>query len=583
MSTPSAFEQLMLEYINRARLDPQGEFDRFIVSTEPVQAIESKITSALNYFGVDLNLYQQQLATLTPVAPLAWNSALNVAATAHSQLMIDQDAQSHQLSGEAGLGARISAAGYDHWDFLAENIYAYTQSPAYGHAGFFIDWGGGNGGMQNPAGHRINIMRENLTEVGIGVVNDTSGSTSVGPYVVTQDFGNRWDYDAQFVGVAYDDNDADAFYSMGEGMGGVVVTVTPLGGGSSSTVAHSAGGYQIEGVIGINNLTFTGGGLSGSTSVDVVFSGDNVKVDLVDGTRIESSSSAILGGGSVDLTLLGQQSLWGYGNALGNKLIGNLGDNLLDGFDGDDSLLGNGGDDILVGGGGEDTLSGGNGQDTVKGNTGNDTIHGGEGDDWLHGGKQDDLLRGDAGADTIFGGLGNDTLHGNHDDDSLQGGDGDDWMHGGKNDDWLDGGPGSDTVFGGKGNDMLFGGAGDDVLSGGPGLDYLDGGAGNDIFDFSALSDSPSGAGNRDIIVAGFDNPGSLTGDMIDVADIGLFVFLGSANFSDHGEAELRVTDEGGNALVQGDLDGDGLADFEVVVENVLASSFGADDFFGLI
>jgi len=70
---------------------------------------------------------------------------------------------------------------------------------------------------------------------------------------------------------------------------------------------------------------------------------------------------------------------------------------------------------------------------------------------------------------------------------------------------------------------------------------------------------------------------------MIDVADIGLFVFLGSANFSVHGEAELRVTDEGGNALVQGDLDGDGLADFEIVVENVLASSFGADDFFGLI
>ncbi|MGB5570170.1 MAG: hypothetical protein WBM81_12795 [Sedimenticolaceae bacterium] len=48
MSIATPFEQLMLEYINRARMDPQGEFDRFILSSSPVQAVESNITQALN-------------------------------------------------------------------------------------------------------------------------------------------------------------------------------------------------------------------------------------------------------------------------------------------------------------------------------------------------------------------------------------------------------------------------------------------------------------------------------------------------------------------------------------------------------
>ena len=71
MSNPTPFEQLMLEFINQARMDPQGEYERFIISSSPVQAIEQDITQALNYFSVDLAVYQEQLADLNPVAPLA--------------------------------------------------------------------------------------------------------------------------------------------------------------------------------------------------------------------------------------------------------------------------------------------------------------------------------------------------------------------------------------------------------------------------------------------------------------------------------------------------------------------------------
>jgi Ca2+-binding RTX toxin-like protein len=610
MSNASAFEQLMLEYINRARMDPQGEFDRFIVSTDPVQAVESKITQALNYFGVDLDLYQQQLQGLTAVAPLAWNSALNNAATTHSQLMISQDSQSHQLPGEAGLGTRISAAGYQNWNFLAENIFAYTESPAHGHAGFFIDWGFGPGGMQSPAGHRVNIMRENLTEVGIGVVADNSGATQVGPYVMTQDFGNRWDYEAQFVGVAYNDNDADQFYSMGEGQGGITVTLTGSGVGSGSMATHGAGGYQIEGATGLNTLTFSGGGLPASVSVDVLFGSDNVKVDLIDGQHFAVSADATLGNGAVDLTLLGQASVDGVGNWLHNTILGNSGDNFLWGNGGDDTLDGGAGNDSINGGTGVDIVYGGNGDDVAKGNQGDDVIHGGAGNDWIYGGKDRDFIDGNGDDDIVYGGLGNDTLHGglgsdtmrggsDHDslkgntgNDSLVGGAGDDWMHGGQHNDWLDGGDGADDIIGGKGSDVLFGGDGNDTLSGGSatdmlagglGLDILKGGDGNDVFDYDAISDSPAGAGNRDVIVGGFDNPGLLPGDHIDVSDIGLFAFLAGSAFSGGSQSELRLQSGPDQTIVQGDVDGDGLVDFEIVIEQISASSMGAEDFLGLI
>lgn len=464
MSDPSAFEQMMLEYLNRARLDPQGEFDRFIVSTDPVQAIDSKITSALKYFSVDLNVYRQQLEGLEPAAPLAWNSALNDAATAHSQLMIQQDTQSHVLPGESGLGTRIGAAGYDHWAYVAENIYAYTYSPAYGHAGFFIDWGNTPTGIQTPAGHRNSIMNPNLTEVGIGVVEDNNPGTAVGPYVVTQDFGTRWDYEAQFVGVVYDDDDVDVFYSMGEGRDGVTVVVSPEGGVGGATETQAAGGYQIEGLSGMNTVTFSGGGLSGAVSVDVMFGDENVKVDLVNGTRIESSADAELGGGAVDLTLLGQGSIDAIGNSSGNALLGNSSDNL---------LWGRAGNDRLDAGGGDDTL---------KGNTGNDTIAGGEGDDWAHAGKHDDLLDGGNGSDRMYGGSGSDTLVG------------------GEGSDWLQGNADADVLYGGNGSDWIHGGMGNDAIHGGPGSDTLIGGEGQDRFVYESPSDSTPGLYSRDVI-----------------------------------------------------------------------------------
>jgi hypothetical protein len=187
LASPTAFEQEMLELINRARANPAGEFDLIITNQANATGVTNDVTLALNFFGVDLALFKTQMATFGPVAPLAWSDALNIAANAHSSVMIAQDTQAHELPGELGLGARITAAGYS-WSTIGENIFAFATTPEQAHAGFVVDWGPGPGGMQTPAGHRNTILSSNYTEIGIGVIAESNPATSVGPNVVNPEF-----------------------------------------------------------------------------------------------------------------------------------------------------------------------------------------------------------------------------------------------------------------------------------------------------------------------------------------------------------------------------------------------------------
>ena len=327
--TPTAFEQQMLEYINRARLDPSGEFDALIADAASGTAVQANITSALRYFGVDLALFREQLAAHDPVAPLAWNGALAGAAEAHSQVMIDTQTQGHQIGGEPVLRDRVVAAGYEGWSRLRENVFAYTDDPLHGHAAFYIDWGAGPGGMQDPAGHRLSILSATVTEVGIGVLESSGGS--VGPYVVTQDFGNRRDYAAQLVGVVIDDADGDAAYDIGEGLGGITVTATGAA-GSYVTTSWAAGGYQMALPEGVYEVSFAGAGIAGSLSYSVTMGAQNLKLDAI----------AIAGEATVERVLRGTAAA-----------------ELLAGTEGlDQVLIGNGGADRLVGAGGDDLLFG---------------------------------------------------------------------------------------------------------------------------------------------------------------------------------------------------------------------------------
>lgn len=164
------------------------------------------------------------------------------------------------------------------------------------------------------------------------------------------------------------------------------------------------------------------------------------------------------------------------------------------------------------------------------------------------------------------GGNGRDKITGNGSDNRLSGD--------GKAD-LIKGLNGADTLFGGSGKDNLFGGLGDDTLTGGQGADQQAGGRGADLFVFAK-----AGHVAGDVIKDFKQNQG----DMIDLS--GIDAQKGtpgnqSFTFSEAGftgaAGQIAVRHAGGKTLVEGDRDGDGLADFTLTLNGAL--TLGAGDF----
>ncbi|MEO1185575.1 MAG: hypothetical protein AAFX46_13210, partial [Cyanobacteria bacterium J06636_27] len=142
---------------------------------------------------------------------------------------------------------RVNAIGYS-WNAVGENIFAFSESIFHGHAGLAIDWGSTSTGIQQPPGHRENMMNNNFREVGIAVVPEDDPATSVGPLVITQVFGNRAALEngseSWLLGSVIRDVDDDNFYSIGEGLDDVTVNITGTGttsfSGSTNTLSAVA-------------------------------------------------------------------------------------------------------------------------------------------------------------------------------------------------------------------------------------------------------------------------------------------------------------------------------------------------------
>jgi Ca2+-binding RTX toxin-like protein len=139
----------------------------------------------------------------------------------------------------------------------------------------------------------------------------------------------------------------------------------------------------------------------------------------------------------------------------------------------------------------------------------------------------------------------------------------------------------ANVLSGLAGDDRLSGGDGNDTLIGGAGRDILIGGADADTFRYLGASDSGATGATRDNIadfVAGTDK---IDLAAIDANSVGgtaddAFSFVGAAAFS-HTAGELRATAAGANTLVSGDLDGDAVADFQILLTG--AHTLSAGDF----
>ena len=258
---------------------------------------------------------------------------------------------------------------------------------------------------------------------------------------------------------------------------------------------------------------------------------------------------------------------------------------------GDINLITNSGE---IGGG---ILLGSN-DDVVDGATGliRGAIQAGAGDDLIKSGIGDDLIEGGAGRDKMYGGAGNDTatyenstasvrvsltsnrgrggeaagdwlfdienLIGSDHADSLWGDAVSNQMNGGSGDDRLNGEAGNDFLFGEGGDDTLIGGDGDDILNGGLDRDILWGGEGVDIFEFLDVAESGIGS-NRDVI-KDFEQGV----DLIDLAAMGATSFSDSGFTNTAGEVTFKLIGGGTKTVVEYDHDGDGAADFQILMTN---------------
>ncbi len=192
---------------------------------------------------------------------------------------------------------------------------------------------------------------------------------------------------------------------------------------------------------------------------------------------------------------------------------------------------------------------------------------------------------GSAGADVYSGTRFGDSVQGRNGDDNLSGLRGNDLLQGGGGADTLAGATGADTLAGGAGNDSLLGGQGADVLQGNQGADVISGGLGSDVLTGGRDADSFVFASRAEVIGDRITDFSLAGGDTINLSRIDAssaargnqaFDFIGRAAFS--GEAgELRIVLRNGETRVQADLNGDGRADFALVLtgEKILT----AEDF----
>ena len=129
--------------------------------------------------------------------------------------------------------------------------------------------------MQDPPGHRIGIHSPLYREIGIGVIIGSNGT--VGPQLLTQDFGSRYGSTPFVTGVAFYDFNGNGFYDLGKGIGGIKVVVP---GSSSFAITAISGGYSVP-VPANSSYTVN---FSASSMPDiqkaVLVGGDNVKVDF---------------------------------------------------------------------------------------------------------------------------------------------------------------------------------------------------------------------------------------------------------------------------------------------------------------
>ena len=338
-------------------------------------------------------------------------------------------------------------------------------------------------------------------------------------------------------------------------------------------------------------------------------------------------------GTSVEETLSGSaQADFIDGKGGADNLFGLDGIDVIFGGDGNDIIDGGGGDDRLYGDAGDDTLDGGIGLNQLSGGTGNDRLILGSGasGSTIDGGTETDTLVVNNTLTSLAGlisiealelnggvvvtltgtqfanGLANNTavsgtgsitvnmdaginflsqgfaFSGGGVTVTVNGTSGIDIIKCGTGVHIINAGDGVDQVRGGTAADTINGGAGNDKIIGFTGADIITGGTGSDQFRYLFAGDSGLGA-NADRITDYAIGGDRLNLALLDtnpgLAGVQGFAFVGNAAFSGGGAASIRYTNSGADLLVQADINGDGIADMEIILQGIGGGTLTAGDF----
>ena len=553
MSQPTAQEVMTIALINRARLDPAGEAARY---------------------GIDLNEGLQP-GTLGAASrqPLAFNASLFAAADAHSQAMIDSDYFAHN-DPNTGSSPQSRGTGAGYSGGVGENIAFRGSTGAIDatatiiaqHQDLFVDDGIAG------RGHRTNFLDDRYQEIGVGQVIGlfTQNGSNFNSSMLTEDFGIPSASGQFLTGLVYTDTDANAFYSVGEGRGGVSVAIA-----AGNQITGTAGAYS--GAIGSGGqaITFSGGGLAAAVSLTAtILAGRNALINLVGASTVETSVSINANANLTGIIGLGTNGLTLNGNALANKIAGTSGNDIIDGGAGVDIMTGGAGNDIyIVDNAGDQVIESVNGGSDTLYTSVNYTLPANVEVMVLQGGA-DLQVNGSATANTIYGNAGSNIIDGGAGADILIGGAGNDiYIVDNVNDQVAENaGEGNDTLYtsvnytlpanvevmvlqgsadlqvsGSALANTIYGNAGNNIIDGGGGADILIGGAGNDVYIVDNVNDQvveSAGQGSDTLYTSvNYTLP----------ANVEVMLLQGSANLQVNGNALANtIYGNSGNNIIDG-------------------------------
>jgi cysteine-rich secretory family protein len=253
--TLTDYEQLMLYYINRARVDPAAEAARLGV-------------------GLNDNLPAGTISA-DPKQPLVPNQDLTDAAIDHSLDMLRRDFFDHTNPEGETVVDRAKAQGYP-TSYVGENI----------------GWEGSTGALDRStqparryewlfrsAPHRKNYLFDSYQDIGLGMRfgDFTDAGVTYDAAMVTQVFGRR-NADTHLVGVVFDDANGNGTFDLHEGIANATVQID-----DQSVTTSKAGGWSLQVEPGTRRIVVSGSTFGEPATSFVTVDSQNVQVDFLSG------------------------------------------------------------------------------------------------------------------------------------------------------------------------------------------------------------------------------------------------------------------------------------------------------------